>query len=133
MSKNKKLEQSKELLKALGLPQSQLNDRSAWVFLALANIRPNDSWNSVQAPLLPTVTIMQFIREHYGKDYKPNTRETIRRQTLHQFEQAMIICKRQLKHRFKIFFSVIPESRKSWRVSALDFLDMWDPVFVKVC
>ena len=34
---------------------------------------------------------MQFIREHYDQDYKPNTRETIRRQTLHQFEQARIV------------------------------------------
>ena len=34
---------------------------------------------------------MEFIRSNYGKDYKPNSRETIRRQTLHQFEQARII------------------------------------------
>ncbi len=27
----------------------------------------------------------------YGKDYKPNSRETIRRQTLHQFEQARLV------------------------------------------
>ncbi len=35
--------------------------------------------------------IMDFIRREYGMDYKPNSRETIRRQTLHQFEQARII------------------------------------------
>ncbi len=34
---------------------------------------------------------MEFIRVHYGMDYKPNSRETIRRQTLHQFEQARIV------------------------------------------
>ena len=34
---------------------------------------------------------MEFIRNEYGMDYKPNSRETIRRQTLHQFEQARII------------------------------------------
>lgn len=34
---------------------------------------------------------MDFIRNYYGKDYKPNSRETIRRQTLHQFEQSRII------------------------------------------
>lgn len=91
MKKNEKLTQTKELLKVLGLPPSQYNDRSAWVFLALANIRPNDEWKDAKAPLLPTVSIMQFIRENYGKDYKPNSRETIRRQTLHQFEQARIV------------------------------------------
>lgn len=34
---------------------------------------------------------MTFMRQHYGKKYAPNTRENIRRQTLHQFEQARIV------------------------------------------
>lgn len=89
--KAKKLSQAKEVLEALGLPPQQTNDRSAWVLLALANIKPADQWDSATAPLLPTVDIMQFIREYYGQDYKPNSRETIRRQTLHQFEQARIV------------------------------------------
>lgn len=91
MSKEQKLEEAQELLKALGMPKKQYNQRSGWVFLALANIRPQDEWKDAQAPMLPTVEIMQFIREHYGQDYKPNSRETIRRQTLHQFEQARIV------------------------------------------
>jgi hypothetical protein len=33
---------------------------------------------------------MAFIQENYGKKYAENTRETIRRQTLHQFEQAAL-------------------------------------------
>jgi len=86
-----KLCQAKTILKALGLPKKQYNNRSAWVFLALANVKPTDEWNTATAPLLPTVRIMQFIREYYGMDYKPNSRETIRRQTLHQFEQARIV------------------------------------------
>ena len=91
MDKETKLQQAKSLLKQLGLPPRQANDRSGWVLLALANIKPEDDWSQAQAPLLPTVNIMQFIREHYGMDYKPNSRETIRRQTLHQFEQARIV------------------------------------------
>ena len=86
-----KLNEAKALLTALGLPKAQCNDRSAWVFLALASIRPLDNWSSSTAPLLPTVNIMEFIRSKYGMDYKPNSRETIRRQTLHQFEQARIV------------------------------------------
>lgn len=91
MNKEQKLNEAQELLKALGLPKKQHNKRSAWILLALANIRPQDNWKDAQPPLLPTVNIMQFIREHYGQDYKPNSRETIRRQTLHQFEQARIV------------------------------------------
>lgn len=86
-----KLQQTKALLTELGLPKAQCNDRSAWVFLALADVKPSDDWSGATAPLLPTVTIMAFIRANYGMDYKPNSRETIRRQTLHQFEQARIV------------------------------------------
>jgi len=35
--------------------------------------------------------MMEFFAEHYGKQYKPNTRETVRRQTVHQFLDAGII------------------------------------------
>lgn len=34
---------------------------------------------------------MYFVSENYHRDYKPNTRETFRRQVLHQFEQAHIV------------------------------------------
>ena len=86
-----KLAEAKSLLAELGLPKAQCNDRSGWVFLALANIKPSDKWSAASTPLLPTVTIMEFIRNEYGMDYKPNSRETIRRQTLHQFEQARVV------------------------------------------
>ena len=91
MNTEQKRMEAQEILKALGLPKQQYNNRSAWVFLALANIRPQDNWNKAQSILLPTVNIMHFIRTYYDQDYKPNTRESIRRQTLHQFEQAYIV------------------------------------------
>ncbi|WP_223934135.1 hypothetical protein, partial [Aeromonas caviae] len=31
---------------------------------------------------------MDWAREHYGKEYAPNTRETFRRQSMHQFCDA---------------------------------------------
>jgi len=34
---------------------------------------------------------MDFFAEHYAKKYAPNTRETVRRQTVHQFVQAALI------------------------------------------
>lgn len=86
-----KLEQAKTILRALGLPKAQTNDRSGWVLLALASVKPSDNWDTSTAPLLPTVRIMEFIRIEYGKDYKANSRETIRRSTLQQFEQARIL------------------------------------------
>ena len=41
--REEKLKQSKEILKALGMPTAQYNDRSGWVFLALSDIKPESS------------------------------------------------------------------------------------------
>lgn len=84
------IREAAEILKALGLPKAQQNERSALTLLALANLGPRTKWDSAEQPLLRTVDIMDFMRQRYRKDYKPNSRETIRRQTLHQFEQARI-------------------------------------------
>ena len=42
------------------------------------------------APLMGITPLMDYMAEHYGKQYKPNTRETVRRQTMHQFVDAGI-------------------------------------------
>lgn len=90
MSKEKKLEEARALLKALGMPKKQYNNRSSWILLALAGIAPNSQWSEAHIRSLPIVDIMAFVRKHY-RDYAPNTRESFRRFTLHQFEQARIV------------------------------------------
>lgn len=35
---------------------------------------------------------MDWLRTHYGKDYKPDTRETVRRRTLHHFVDAGLVA-----------------------------------------
>ena len=42
--------------------------------------------------MVRTVQIMEWLRTHYDKDYKPNTRETVRRFTLHQFAEAALVA-----------------------------------------
>jgi hypothetical protein len=59
--------------------------------LALAGLGPRNSWAKTQKPLLRIWDIMGFMRDKYGKDYAANSRETIRRQTIHQFEQARLV------------------------------------------
>lgn len=86
-----KQDDAKEIIQSLGLPTQQQNERSCLTLLALAGLRERDSWSRVNRPLLRTLDIMAWMREHYDKDYKPNSRETIRRQTIHQFEQARLI------------------------------------------
>ena len=79
------------ILKELGLPRGQLNDRSALALLALLDLRPEQEWPAAAAPLMGVTPIMNFCRTHYGRDYAPNTRETFRRQSLHQFVQAGLV------------------------------------------
>ena len=86
-----KTDEAVAVLAALGLPRNQQNERSALTLLALAKLGPKDRWTKVQRPLLRIWDIMGFMREVYGKDYAANSRETIRRQTIHQFEQARIV------------------------------------------
>lgn len=86
-----KVEEAKEILKALGLPKSQQNEISAYTLLALCSIKPDSNWKDAkQTSLKITKGIMAFISEFYGKTYAPNTRETVRRQVLHQLVQARI-------------------------------------------
>jgi adenine-specific DNA-methyltransferase len=86
-----KKDEALEILRALGLPRGQQNERSALTLLALAGLGPKGSWANTQKPLLRTVDIMEFMRTKYRKDYAANSRETIRRQTIHQFEQARLV------------------------------------------
>src|SRR5450755_1159530 len=90
MHVSKRIEAS-EILTALGLPRAQQNERSALTLLALAALKEGSAWATTNRPLLRIWDIMAWMRDVYGKDYAANSRETIRRQTIHQFEQARLI------------------------------------------
>src|SRR3972149_5041764 len=87
-----KIKGAKSILKGLGLPSAQQNEISCYTLLALCGLRPKDSWqNAKRNSLTVTKGIMGFIEKHYRKRYAPNTRETFRRQVLHQFVQAQVV------------------------------------------
>jgi adenine-specific DNA-methyltransferase len=86
-----KTDEALDILRSLGLPNAQQNERSVLTLLALAGLKPNDAWINTKMPLLRIWDIMGFMRDNYGKNYAANSRETIRRQTIHQFEQARIV------------------------------------------
>ncbi len=85
---NDHIKEALEILVALGLPKAQQNERSALCLLALLNLTPDKAWVDAENPLLGITPMMDWAREHYGKAYAPNTRETFRRQTMHQFCDA---------------------------------------------
>jgi len=87
---DKKISQAIDIIKALGIPKAQQNERSALTLLALLNITPERDWSDAERPMIGVTPIMNWCRDSYGKEYAPNTRETFRRQTLHQFVDGAI-------------------------------------------
>ncbi len=84
----KRRREALQILKALGFPSQQQNDRSALTLLALLDLKPKSPWAESESPMRGITQMMRFFEEHYGKVYAPNSRETVRRQTVHQFVQA---------------------------------------------
>ena len=72
------------------MPRRQQNERSALTLLALLDLKPSSNWQEIDRPLRGITPIMEYTRAHYGREYAPNTRETLRRQTMHQFVEAGI-------------------------------------------
>lgn len=88
MSKKLKLTEALRILKDLGMPRAQQNERTALCLLALVNVTPTKRWADSEAPLVGITPIMDWAKEYYGTGYAPNTRETFRRQSMHQFIEA---------------------------------------------
>ena len=86
-----KIKEALSILNALGLPRQQQNERSALTLLSLLDLKPADKWQDATDPLMGITPMMEFFQKHYGIKYAPNTRETVRRQTVHQFMQAALI------------------------------------------
>ena len=87
----KKIAEALEVLEAIGLPRQQQNERSALTLLSLLNLKPEDKWEVASDPLMGITPMMEFFAANYNKRYAPNTRETVRRQTVHQFVQAALV------------------------------------------
>ncbi len=87
----KKVQDALVVLRALGFPRQQINERSALTLLALLDLKPATPWAKARDRLIGITPMMDFFAEHYGKMYKPNTRETVRRQTIHQFLDAGLV------------------------------------------
>lgn len=85
------IEKALVIIRALGLPRTQQNERSAVSLLALLNLTAKKTWAEAEAPLVGITPVMGWAAEHYEKKYAPNTRETFRRQTMHQFVAAGIV------------------------------------------
>lgn len=88
MTIQQKIDEAIQILKLLGMPRAQLNERTALCLLCLLDLPPSKSWSDATAPLVGITPIMDWSRDNYEKHYAPNTRETFRRQSMHQLMDA---------------------------------------------
>jgi hypothetical protein len=85
------IEQAQDVLRQLGFDGPRSNERSALTLLALLGMGAGDSWSEATRGLHGVTPMMDWMERHFGKHYQPNSRETIRRQTLHQFIDASLV------------------------------------------
>ena len=83
--------EAQDILKSLGMPPAQHNAMAGMTLIVLCGLMSGAPW-SVAHRRRCTVTkgIMDYLGEHYGTKYAPNTRKTFRRQVFHQFVQGGI-------------------------------------------
>jgi type II restriction enzyme len=82
------LDDAKEILKAFGFDPGRTNDRAARTLLALTGLNQQSKWTNATSPRLGVRAILDWLRSELDFEVAENTRETYRRQTLHQFVEA---------------------------------------------
>jgi hypothetical protein len=86
-----KITEAQAILAALRLPAAQQSEIAALTLLALAQLDEDTAWSDARRQSLRIHDMMQSMSNRFGRRYAENTRETVRRQVIHQFEQARLV------------------------------------------
>ena len=86
-----KLEEAKDILNQLKVPQKQQSDLCGYVILAMADIKKDDKWVNATNKWIRIHDVIRYIREFYEVSYAENSRETFRKQEMHHFRNAAFI------------------------------------------
>jgi hypothetical protein len=90
-TKKRRIDEALSILKALGMPNEQLNDRTAICLLALLDLPPKKSWSDATNPMLGIRAILDFARKKLGRNYAENTRESVRKYSVKQLVSAGVL------------------------------------------
>lgn len=86
-----KMEETRELLQMVGMPKLQQADICCYVILAMAGIKPDMLWSEATNEWIRIHDIIKFVNTYYDTTYAENSRETFRKQALHQFRTAALV------------------------------------------
>lgn len=85
-----RLKEAQDVLRELGMPKAQSNERSGRVLLALLNLPPGTPWSKATYETKGIWPIIQWIAANLNFSYAVGSREGVRKATVHQFVAAGI-------------------------------------------
>lgn len=86
-----KIEEARTILKELNVPNKQQSDLCCYVLLAMADIKETDDWNNATNNWIRIHDVLSFTKTVYNISYAENSRETFRKQAIHNFRNAAFI------------------------------------------
>lgn len=86
-----KVDALKATLNEVGFPSQMQADVCIYSILALAGIKKNTQWKNATNEWMRIHDIIQFANNYYYKGYAENSRETFRKQALHNFRNAAMV------------------------------------------
>ncbi|MDX9805618.1 MAG: BsuBI/PstI family type II restriction endonuclease [bacterium] len=90
-TKKQRIEEAVTVLKEIGMPKEQINDRTGLCLLALLDLTSNKNWSDVSNPRLTIRDILDFARYKFDVKYAENTRESVRKYSVKQLVAAGIL------------------------------------------
>ena len=86
-----KVDALKATLNEVGFPSQMQADVCIYSILALAGIKKTTQWKNATNEWMRIHDIIQFANSYYYKGYAENSRETFRKQALHNFRNAAMV------------------------------------------
>jgi hypothetical protein len=86
-----KLDITKNLLSDIGMPAKQQSVLCSLTLLAMADLKPDTPWRNATNNWMRIHDVISFIADNYNVIYAENSRETFRKQAMHQFRTAALI------------------------------------------
>ena len=86
-----KIDEAKQILNALQVPEQQQNAMCCCVLLAMAGLAKENSWQDATNEWIRIHDVIAFANNNYGTTYAENSRETFRKQAMHHFRNAAFI------------------------------------------